>query len=137
MMELSTYLHFNGDCEEAFKFYEQCTGGKIETIFRHEGTPAEAQVPPEWKNKILHARMKIGDQWLMASDAPPGRYSQPQGFSVSLALKDVKKGESIFNALAEGGKIGMPFQKTFWAAGFGMVTDRFGVPWMVNCEAEG
>ncbi|MGB9257872.1 MAG: hypothetical protein WCC25_23760, partial [Candidatus Korobacteraceae bacterium] len=68
-MELSTYLHFNGDCEAAFKFYEQCTGGKIETIFRHEGTPAEAQVPPEWKNKILHARMKIGDQWLMASDA--------------------------------------------------------------------
>ncbi len=134
-MELSTYLHFNGDCEAAFKFYEQCTGGKIETIFRHEGTPAEAQVPPEWKNKILHARMKIGDQWLMASDAPPGRYSPPRGFSVSLALKDVKKGESIFNALAEGGKICMPFQKTFWAAGFGMVTDRFGVPWMINCEA--
>ena len=135
-MELSTYLHFNGNCEEAFKFYEQCTGGKIETLFRHEGSPAEAQVPPEWKNKILHARMKIGDQSLMASDAAPGRYSQPQGFSVSLALKDVKKGEQIFNALAEGGKTCMPFQKTFWAAGFGMVTDRFGVPWMVNCEAE-
>lgn len=127
-MELSTYLHFNGNCEEAFKFYEQCTGGKIETIFRHEGTPAAAQVPPEWQQKILHARMKIGDQWLMASDAPPESYSQPQGFSVSLALNDVKKGEQIFNALAEGGKICMPFQKTFWAAGFGMVTDRFGVP---------
>jgi len=134
MMELSTYLHFNGDCEAAFKFYEECTGGKIETMMTHAGTPAAGQVPPEWQNKILHARMKIGDQWLMASDAPPGRYSQPQGFSVSLALNDVKKGESIFNALAEGGKVCMPFQKTFWAAGFGMVTDRFGVPWMINCE---
>ncbi len=132
-MELSTYLYFNGDCEAAFKFYEQCTGGTIETMLRHEGTPAAGHVPPDWQNKILHARMKIGDQWLMAGDAPPGRYSQPQGFSVSLALNDVKKGERIFNALAEGGKVCMPFQKTFWAAGFGMVTDRFGVPWMINC----
>jgi len=135
-MELSTYLHFNGDCEEAFKFYERCTGGKIEAMFRHEGTPAAEQVPAEWLSKILHARMKIGDQALMASDVPPGRYSQPEGFSVSLMLKDAKEGERIFNALAEGGKICMPFQKTFWAAGFGMLTDRFGVPWMVNCEAE-
>src|SRR5271165_911863 len=70
-MELSTYLHFNGDCEEAFKFYEQCTGGKIEAMMTHAGTPAGGQVPPEWQQKILHARMKIGDQWLMASDVPP------------------------------------------------------------------
>jgi PhnB protein len=135
MMELSTYLHFNGDCEAAFKFYEQCTGGKIETMLRHEGMPGAEQVPAEWRSKIMHARMKIGEQWLMASDSPPEHYSVPQGFSVSLSLKDVKQGERIFHALAEGGKIVMPFQKTFWAAGFGMVTDRFGVPWMLNCEA--
>jgi PhnB protein len=70
----------------------------------------------------------------MASDAPPGRFSPQQGFSVSLSMKDPAEGERVFNALAEGGKITMPYQKTFWAAGFGMVTDRFGIPWMVNCE---
>ena len=136
-MELSTYLHFNGNCEEAFQFYEKCTGGKIEAMLTHAGTPASEQVPPEWQGKILHARMKIGNQALLASDVPPGRHSQPQGFSVSLSMPDAKEGERIFNALAEGGSISMPFQKTFWAAGFGMLTDRFGIPWMLNCESAG
>jgi PhnB protein len=70
----------------------------------------------------------------MASDAPPGRFSPQQGFTVSISLNEPKKGEQIFNALAEGGKIGMPYQKTFWSPGFGMLTDKFGIPWMVNCE---
>ena len=133
-MQLNPYLLFNGTCEEAFKFYEKCLGGKIETMMTHAGTPAESHTPPEWLNKILHARMSVDGQVLMASDAPPGRYKEPQGFSVSITTKNVAEGERIFNALGEGGKVGMPFQKTFWSPGFGMVTDRFGIPWMINCE---
>jgi PhnB protein len=133
-MQLNPYLLFNGQCEAAFKFYEQCLGGKIEGMLTHAGTPAEQQVPAEWRDKILHARLTVGDEVLMASDAPPGRYAQPQGFSVSIQTKDRADGERIFNALAENGTIQMPFQPTFWSSGFGMCVDRFGIPWMVNCE---
>ena len=133
-MELSPYLLFNGDCAEAFKFYEQVLGGKIEAMMPFAGSPSAESAPPEWGDKILHASMKIDGQYIMASDAPPGHFAKPQGISVSIALKDRDKGESIFNSLAEGGDVQMPFQKTFWASGFGMCTDRFGIPWMVNCE---
>lgn len=133
-MQLNPYLLFNGDCEAAFKFYEQCLGGKIETMRSHAGTPAEEQVPPEWRNKILHGRLTVGDQALLASDAPPGRYEKPQGFFVHLQTKDQAEAERIFPALAEGGTIQMPMQETFWAPRFGMLIDRFGIPWMVHCE---
>ncbi len=133
-MHLNPYLLFNGNCAEAFKFYEQTLGGKIEALMTFNGSPAAEHAPPEWGDKILHASMVIGDQRVMASDAPPGQYKQPQGISVSIGLNDRDKGERIFNALAEGGTTTMPFAKTFWASGFGMCTDRFGIPWMVNCE---
>jgi len=133
-MQLNPYLHFNGDCEEAIKFYEQTLGAKADTVMKHGGSPAEGQVPPEWRDKVLHARFTIGDTLFMASDAPPGHYKQPASFSISISVNDKAKGESIFNALAESGSIIMPFQQTFWASGFGMCTDRFGIPWMVNCE---
>ena len=134
-MEFSPYLLFNGDCAEAFKFYEQLLGGNIQTMMPFAGSPAAETAPPEWGDKILHATLTFeGGQCIMASDAPPGHYAKPQGISVSIALKDRDKGESIFNSLAEGGTLQMPFQKTFWASGFGMCVDRFGIPWMVNCE---
>jgi len=133
-MQLNPYLLFNGDCAEAFKFYEQTLGGRIETISKFTGSPAAEHVPPEWGEKVLHATMVIGDQRLMASDAPPGQYQRPAGISVAIGLNDAAKGEQIFNALAENGTTTMPFQKTFWSPGFGMCTDRFGIPWMVNCE---
>jgi len=133
-MQLNPYLLFNGQCETAFKFYEKCLGGKIEAMVLHEGTPAADQVPAEWRKKILHARLVVGDQVLMGSDAPPDRFQKPQGFSVSLGVKDPAEAERIFLALAENGKVRMPIQKTFWAARFGMLVDRFGIPWMVNCE---
>ncbi|HJP94176.1 MAG TPA: VOC family protein [Pyrinomonadaceae bacterium] len=133
-MQLNTYLHFNGDCEEALKFYEKTLGAKTDAVMKHGGSPAEGTVPPEWKDKVLHARFSIGETVLMASDAPPGHYERPQGFSVSISLDDKAKGEKIFNALAENGTTKMPFQQTFWAGGFGMCVDRFGIPWMVNCE---
>lgn len=133
-MQLNPYLIFNGDCAEAFKFYERALGGKIEALMTFAGTPASEHVPPDWSDKVLHATLKIGDQLLMASDAPPGQYQKPQGLSVSLSLNDRDKGERVFNALAENGTVQMPFEKTFWASGFGMCVDRFGIPWMVNCE---
>jgi PhnB protein len=136
-MQLNPYLLFNGQCEAAFKFYEKCLGGKIEALMTHAGTPAEEHVPAEWRDKILHARMVVDDSVLMASDAPPGRYQQPQGFSVSLQLKDPERAERIFHALAEGGTVQMPFEETFWAARFGMLKDQFGIPWMINCERAG
>lgn len=132
-MQLNPYLLFNGDCKAAFKFYEQCLGGRIEAMMTHAGTPAEQQVPAEWRDKILHARLVVGDQVLLASAAPPGRYEQPKGFSVSIQINDRPQAKRIFNALAENGTVQMPFQQTFWAAGFGMCVDRFGIPWMVNC----
>ena len=134
-MQVTPYLLFNGDCEAAFKFYEQVLGGKIEAMHRHAGTPAAQHVPPEWQNKILHARLSLKDGVLMGSDAPPERYQKPQGFSVSLQLKDVAEAERIFNALAANGQVHMPFQKTFFAERFGMLVDHFAIPWMVTCEA--
>ncbi len=82
----------------------------------------------------MHARLTVGDQVLMGSDAPPGHYKEPAGFSVSIQIKDRAEAEGIFNKLAANGKVQMPFQKTFWAAGFGMCVDQFGMPWMVNSE---
>jgi len=133
-MQLNSYLLFGGQCEAAFKFYEKCLGGKIEMMMPHEGSPAEAQTPPEWKKKIMHARMSIGDAVLMGSDAPPGHFEKPQGFSVNIGLKDAVQGERIFNALSENGTVKMPFQQTFWALRFGMLVDQFGTPWMIDCE---
>ena len=134
-MQFNSYLLFNGNCEEAFRFYEKLFGGKIEAMIPHEGSPAAAGVPPEWQKKILHARMTIGDAVLMASDVPPGRFSQPQGFSVNISVNDVAQAEHLFNGLAEKAtSITMPLGETFWAKRFGMLTDRFGIPWMINCE---
>jgi len=133
-MKPNTYLFFNGQCEAAFKFYEQVFGGKILAIFTHAGTPAESQVPPEWRDKIMHATLSLGEGVLMGSDAPPPHYHTPQGFAVSVNLKDAAEAERIYHALAENGRATMPIQETFWAVRFGMCTDRFGIPWMVNCE---
>ena len=136
-MQLNPYLVFNGDCETAFKLYERVLGGKIEAMMPHEGTPAAEHVPAEWRKKILHARLNVGGQLLMGSDAPPngqGQYEPPKGFSVSLQVKLPGEAERIFHALAENGQVRMPIQQTFWAARFGMCVDRFGIPWMVNCD---
>jgi PhnB protein len=133
-MKVNPYIFFNGNCEEAFKYYARITGGTIQAMMPHGGTPAESHVPAEWKTKIMHASMTIGDTALMASDAPPGHYQKPQGFSVSLNVTDAAEGERIFNALADGGKVNMPYAKTFWAAGFGMLVDRYDIPWMINCQ---
>jgi PhnB protein len=133
-MQLNPYLLFNGQCEAAFRFYERCLGGKIVAMMPHAGTPAEGQVPPEWRDKIIHARLVVGDQVLMGSDAPRDHFEKPQGFSVTLGIDNPVEAERLFNALAENGTVRMPIQQTFWAERFGMLVDRFGIPWMINCE---
>ena len=133
-MEVSPYLMFSGNCEEALKFYEQVLGAKIDAVMKNEGIPAAAHMPPDWGDKVLHAKFTLDGHVVMASDAPPGHYAKPQGISMSIGVDDSAKGEEIFNKLAEGGSTTMPYQPTFWAKGFGMCTDRFGIPWMVNCE---
>lgn len=133
-MQLLPYLHFNGDCETAFRYYERCLGAKIEAMLTHAGSPAEQHVPAEWRSKILHARLVVGEAVLMASDSPPGHYQKPQGFSVSIQISEPARADDIFRALADGGTVIMPFGQTFWAARFGMLVDKFGIPWMVNCD---
>ena len=136
-MQLSPYLVFNGQCEAAFKFYERCFGGKIEMMMTHGDSPMAEQVPPDWRNKIMHARMALSDRVLMGSDAPPDRYEQPKGFSVSVGIDRPADAERVFGTLAENGTVQMPLQKTFWAERFGMLVDQFGIPWMINCELAG
>ncbi len=133
-MRLNPYLMFKGECEAAFKFYARCLGGTIEMMMTHGESPMANQVPPEWRNKIMHSRMVVGENVLMGSDAPPDRYNAPKGFSVSLSVDDPAQAERIFHALEEKGTVQMPLQETFWALRFGTVVDRFGIPWMINCE---
>jgi PhnB protein len=133
-MEMNPYLLFDGRCEAAFRFYEKVLGGKIVFMMRHGESPMAEQTPPDARDQIMHARLAVGDEVLMGSDAPGDCYEEAKGFSVTLSYDDPAEAERVFNALAEQGTVRMPFQKTFWAAGFGMLTDRFGIPWMVNCE---
>jgi PhnB protein len=135
-MKLSPYLNFNGQCAEAFRFYEKVLGGKNVFMQTFAESPMRDQTPPAVRNQIIHASMEVGDSLLMASDAPHEMYAKPQGTSVTISVTSVPEGERIFTALAENGTITMPFEKTFWSPGFGMVTDRFGTPWMVNCAPE-
>lgn len=133
-MTVNAYLNFNGTCAEAFRLYEQLLGGRIVMMHTHGDTPARDHTPPDWHDKVMHVRMEFGDSVLMGSDAPPQHYTAPQGFAVSVSVQATAEAERIFKGLADGGRVTMPFEATFWSPGFGMVTDRFGIPWMVNCE---
>lgn len=133
-MQVSPYLNFNGQCEEAFQFYAKCLGGTINAMIPHEGTPAAEHVSADWAKKIMHAHMNVGSTVLMGSDVPPGRFQKSQGYAVSIMIKTPEESERVFHALSEKGTIQLPIQKTFWSARFGMFVDQFGIPWMVNCE---
>jgi PhnB protein len=133
-MQVNPYLTFPGNCEAAFKFYAKVLHGEIAMMLTHKGTPAEGHVPSAWLEKIMHARLVVGDKVLMGSDSPPDRFEKPQGFSVTLGIDEPVEAERVFHALAEKGSVKMPIQETFWAARFGMLVDQFGIPWMINCE---
>jgi PhnB protein len=137
-MQVQPYLTFYGRCEEALAFYQEKLGAEVLFKMRFGEMPPDTGAPPcsaEHAQKIMHASFKIGSSIVMGSDgdlsAPAAAHS---GFSISISLDDVAAGEKAFNGLADGGTVRMPWQQTFWALGFGMVTDKFGIPWMVNVE---
>ncbi|MEB6337862.1 VOC family protein [Serratia rhizosphaerae] len=139
-MQIQPYLFFNGNCEQAINFYVEQLGAKLEMLMRYKDLPAEAKqddMPEVNPEAVMHAHLLIGDGALMASDGCPqedGDNSAHRGYSLSLNPSSVEQGKEIFNKLAQGGTVTMPFQPTFWAKGFGMLTDQFGVNWMINVE---
>jgi PhnB protein len=138
MIQWNPYLTFNGQCAAAFKFYERCLGGKIVAMIPFGDTPHSGHVPPDDRGRIMHARLIVGSQILMGSDGSAGEpYEGVKGCSVAIQADTPDEAERVFHALAENGTIVMPMQQTFWAARFGMLTDQFGVPWMINCEKAG
>ena len=136
-MDLSAYVSFKGDCEAAFAFYEELLGATPGLIFRYADTPMVDAVPAGWETRIMHGSIKIAGCLLEGADVPPERYEAPKGFSLSLNVATAEDAERIFARLAVNGRVQYPMEKTFWSERFGMVVDRFGIPWMVNCEVRG
>ena len=133
MSQLDPYLTFDGNCAEAMRFYERVLGGKIGMMMKNSESPMAEQGSPSDGERIMHARVEIDGRLLMASDAMAGQpYTPMSGFSLTLVYPTTDKARRVFDALAEGGTVRMPLQKTFWVESFGMVVDRFGTPWMVN-----
>ena len=132
MTGLNPYLNFAGTCRDAMSFYRDCLGGELSIQTFAE---AQQEVPDDYKNQVMHAELRMGSVLLMASDCPP-EYSVTMGSNVilNIGLSDVQEQETIFNKLSKGGVVTMELQDAFWGARFGMLTDRFGVHWMLNCD---
>jgi PhnB protein len=134
---IQPYLFFNGRCEEALAFYGTALGAKVDFLMRYQESPEPippGRLPAGFENKVMHATFNIGGITLMASDGCE-EGARFEGFSLSLALPTEAEVNQAFAALADGGKVGMPLTKTFWSPRFGMVTDRFGIGWMVTVAA--
>ena len=136
-MQVQPYLFFNGRCEEALQFYGKAVGAKVEMLMRFKDSPEPQppgmQVPAD---KVMHACVRIGDTAVMASDGMCNGTSSFQGFSLSLNARDDAEARRLFAALSEGGEVQMPLSPSFFASSFGMLTDRFGVGWMVVAQKE-
>ena len=130
-MQLHTYLNYGGNCEQAFKFYEQHLGGKITMLMRHGEQPDASNVPAEWKNAVLHARMDLGGTELLGADIPPDRFQPIRSAYLTLTLGSDAEADRVFTLLADGGQIFMPMKDTFFASRFAMLRDRFGTSWML------
>jgi len=133
-MKLNPHLAFGGQCQDAFRFYQQCLGGEILTMLPYGDSPMADHSPPDWRGKILHATLSVGDNILFGADVLPDQYQPPKGFHLALGIQDPAEAARIFQALSENGTVQMPLQQTFWAVRFGVLTDRFGVSWEINCE---
>lgn len=133
MPQLCAYLTFDGHCAEAMRFYERTLGGHIEALVPYSQAPEGADIPADAHERIMHARLSLDGQTLMASDAAPGQpYQGQQGVSLALVFPTVSDATRIFHNLAEGGTVTMPLEKTFWAEAFGALTDRYGTSWLIN-----
>jgi PhnB protein len=130
-------LVFNGECDAAFTLYQQCLGGNMTFRLTWGDSPMADQAPPEWRGKILHATLSVGATVFHGGDVLPGTYERPQGFQLQLDFVDTRAAERVFARLAEGGRVTVPLQQTFWAQRFGGVVDRFGIPWGISCGESG
>jgi PhnB protein len=131
-LDTSISLSFNGECEAAFKVYERLLGAKAEFVITWGASPLAGDVPREWHGKMLFARLRAQRMTLFGADIPPSSYRRPTGFNLCLSGADEAEAEQIFTELAEGGTVGMPLQSTFFAARYGEVVDRFGIPWEIR-----
>ncbi|HEX4377877.1 MAG TPA: pentapeptide repeat-containing protein [Steroidobacteraceae bacterium] len=131
-MRLTAHLAFDGQCRSAFEMYQRIFGGTVRTMLSYGESPLAAQTEPQWHHLILHATLQIDEVELTGVDMVPSDYRVPQGFFVTVGVDEASHGERIFDALASGGRVQLPFQKTFWSPGFGVVVDRYRVPWEIN-----
>ncbi len=136
-ISINPYLSFDGNCLDAMTFYKNALDAELETM-TVKGTPVEAEMPPEYQNKIMHSALKIdGKALLMGADIMPGsKLENGNNVQIIIQIDDEKKGETWFNNLSEGANVVMPWGKTFWGAMFGQLVDKYGITWMVNYEAE-
>ncbi|MDP3813717.1 VOC family protein [Pseudomonas sp.] len=135
-MKIHAYLFFDGQCEAAFKFYAECLGGSLQ-LMRFGESPEAGNIPAEFHDRVIHVCLTVGDQLLMASDTlPQSPYAGIKGCSISLQVDNVPEAERLYAALSAQGSVQMELQQTFWATRFAMLTDRFGVSWMINCAVD-
>ena len=133
-MKLHTYLNYGGNCEEAFRFYEQHLGAKVTFLMTHGEMPEPRNVPPGWEKSVLHARLSLGGTDLLGSDVPPERFQPMRSAYLSLSVDGMEEAERIHALLSEGAETFMPMQETFFAHRFSMLRDRFGTSWMIIHE---
>ena len=138
-MQLNTYIFFDGTCEEAMTAYAKVLGGKLNRVVRfRDMAPSEGgagpNTPPGWDDKIMHMRLDVDGRWLMASDAPPERRQKAGGFYVQLEVPTPEEAGRVYAALKDGGNVIMELQEMPWAQRFAMIVDRYGTPWMINCD---
>jgi PhnB protein len=133
-MQVIPYINFDGHCAEAFSFYSHIFGGEL-VLMTYGDSPMADDLPKAAREQIIHARIVTSEFTLMGADSMPGNHRDPQGIQLNINVDSPEQADRIFTALQKGGKIIMPLEQTFWASRFGMLVDRFGIPWMVNCEA--
>lgn len=133
-MRIEPYIHFNGRCEEAIEFYKKTLGAQVQMLHRFNDMPAgtPSMVRPEDQNKVMHATVQIGETTVLMSDGRGPEGAEFEGFSLSIRVPGEAEGRQLFNALSEGGNVTMPMTKTFFSPAFGMLTNRYGISWMVH-----
>ncbi|WP_185235915.1 VOC family protein [Teredinibacter franksiae] len=135
-MNISFHLDFNGECREAFEYYGYHLGGKIGMLLQYKDSPHAENVSSEWQGKVAHANIRVGNIELSGADVRPDQYEKPKGFYILLNVVSAEDVKSIFSEFCLEGDVILPLQKTFWSECYGMVVDRFGIPWKINCGAQ-
>ena len=133
-MRISPHLCFDGQCREAMRLYHKVLGGTLQTMLTYGESPMASSIESRLHDRVVHATLILDGVELTGVDTLPGSYQRPQGFFVTLTVAGITRAREVFMALGEGGVITLPFEKTFWSPGFGVLTDRFGVPWEINTE---